>query len=100
MEKYEISKDILVAHDVSRTKDGFFKFEHEWMDGEEADLDTDQDVFVDADALWTCDLRHREFKDSEQKIEVMPWSLEGHHCVECRYGSNLTCICRYQDHGS
>ena len=37
------------------------------MDGEEADLDTDQDVFVDADALWTCDLRHREFKDSEQK---------------------------------
>lgn len=67
LEKYEISKDILVAHDVSRTKDGFFKFEHEWMDGEEADLDTDQDVFVDADALWTCDLRHREFKDSEQK---------------------------------
>ena len=66
LEKYEISKDILVAHDVIRTKDGFFRFEHEWLDGKDADLEVEQDVVVDADALWTSDLRQRDFKDAEQ----------------------------------
>lgn len=67
LEKYEISKDILVAHDVIRTKDGYFRFEHEWLGGTDADLETEQDVIVDADALWTSDLRHQDFKETEQK---------------------------------
>ena len=63
---YQVAKDILVAHDVLRTSDGFFKFEHEWLVGESSDLSLDQDVLISADELWTSDLRQREFKEVEQ----------------------------------
>lgn len=66
LENYQISKDILVAQEVSRTKEGFFRFEHDWLDGKDTDLEMEQDVLVDADALWTSDLRHRDFKNTEQ----------------------------------
>ena len=67
LENYQISKDILVAHEVVRTKDGFFKFEHEWLEGKDSDLSLDQDVLISADELWTSDLRQRDFKEVEQK---------------------------------
>ncbi len=67
LEKYKIAKDILVAHDVERTKDGFFKFEHEWLDGKDSELSLDQDVLLSADELWTSDLRQLEFKEIERK---------------------------------
>jgi len=67
LERYEISKDILVAGEVERTKDGFFKFEHNWLVGKDSDLSLDQDVLLSADELWTSDLRQREFIDVEQK---------------------------------
>ena len=67
LENYQVSKDILVAHEVVRTKDGFFKFEHEWLEGKDSDLSLDQDVLISADELWTCDLRQRDFKEVEQK---------------------------------
>jgi len=66
LEHYQIAKDILVAHDVMRTNDGFFKFEHEWLVGKDSDLSLDQDALIPADALWTSDLRHRDFKEVEQ----------------------------------
>ena len=67
LENYQISKDILVADDVSRTSDGFFKFEHQWLEGKDSDLSLDQDVLLSADELWTSDLRQRDFKEVEQK---------------------------------
>ncbi len=67
LENYEIAKDILVAGDVDRTNDGFFKFEHEWLDGKDSGLSLDQEVLMAADELWTSDLRQKEFKDVEQK---------------------------------
>ena len=67
LERYKISKDILVSGEVERTKDGFFKFEHNWLDGKDVDLSPEQDHFLSADDLWTCDLRQSGFKDFEQK---------------------------------
>ena len=67
LENYQIAKDILVARDVERTKDGFFRFEHEWLDGKDSELSLDQDVLLAADELWSSDLRQREFKEFEQK---------------------------------
>ncbi|MEJ6522786.1 MAG: hypothetical protein QNL65_01305 [Opitutales bacterium] len=67
LEKYEIVKDILVANEVERTKDGFFRFEHDWLEGKDSDLALDQDILLSADELWTCDLRQREFIEVEQK---------------------------------
>ena len=42
LEDYEVVPDILIAGDAERQKDGFFKFEHEWMDGDNPDLELDQ----------------------------------------------------------
>ena len=67
LENYEIAKDILVADEVERTKDGFFRFEHNWLEGKDSDLSLDQDVLISADDLWTSDLRQREFIEVEQK---------------------------------
>ena len=67
LENYQISKDILIADDVYRTSDGFFKFEHQWLEGKDSDLSLDQDVLLSADELWTSDLRQRDFKEVEQK---------------------------------
>jgi hypothetical protein len=67
LENYQISKDILIADDVYRTSDGFFKFEHQWLEGKDSDLSLDQDVLLSADELWTSDLRQRDFKEIEQK---------------------------------
>ena len=67
LERYKISKDILVSGEVERTKDGFFKFEHNWLDGKDVDLSPDPDHFLSADDLWTCDLRQSGFKDFERK---------------------------------
>lgn len=67
LENYEITKDILVADEVERTKDGFFRFEHNWLEGKDSDLSLDQDVLISADDLWTSDLRQREFIEFEQK---------------------------------
>ena len=67
LENYKIAKDILVARDVERTKDGFFRFEHELLDGKESGLSLDQEVLLAADELWSSDLRQLEFKEVEQK---------------------------------
>jgi len=67
LKKFEIEPDILVLEEFSRTKDGFFKFEHRWMEGSHATLELEQDVMLAADELWKVDLRPPLFKDTEQK---------------------------------
>jgi len=65
--KYEIEPDILVLEEFSRTKDGFFKFDHRWMEGKDSSLELEQDVMLAADELWKVDLRPPLFKGTEQK---------------------------------
>jgi hypothetical protein len=67
LEKFEIEPDILVLEEFSRTKDGFFKFEHRWLEGSHASLELEQDVMLAADELWKVDLRPPLFKGTEQK---------------------------------
>jgi hypothetical protein len=67
LEKFEIETDILVLEEFSRTKDGFFKFNHRWMEGKDASLELEQDVMLPADELWKVDLRPPLFKGTEQK---------------------------------
>ena len=84
LEKYEVVPDILMAGEVERQKDGFFKFEHEWMDGSSPDLELDQEITLDAEELWNSDLRSVEFKQFERKRRstgrkrwkaTMAWSI-------------------------
>ena len=63
---YEIKSDILVAGEVERQKDGVFKFEHEWFQGDDPSLDFEQDVFIDSEELWTIDIRSPYFKKEEK----------------------------------
>ena len=70
LENHEVIPDILIAGEVTRQKDGFFKFEHEWMDGKSPSLELDQDVVLDAEELWNTDLRSVEFKKSERKTRA------------------------------
>ena len=65
LEKYEIIQGILVAGDVNRQKDGFFKFEHEWKNGTSNHFD--EDILLDGEILWQADLRSQEFTKSETK---------------------------------
>jgi len=67
LEQFELEPDILVLDEFSRTKDGFFKFEHTWLDGNDPSLELQQDVMLEADELWKVDLRPPLFKGSEQK---------------------------------
>ena len=67
LEKFEIEPDILFLEEFSRTKDGFFKFEHRWIEGKDASLELEQDVMLPADELWKVDLRPPLFKGIEQK---------------------------------
>ena len=67
VENHEIVPDILVAGEIERLKDGFFLFEHEWMEGKNPSLEIDQSVKISSDQLWTVDLRANDFKKSEIK---------------------------------
>ena len=67
LEKFELEPDILVLDEFARTKDGFFKFEHTWLEGKDASLELEQDVMLEADELWKVDLRPPLFKGTEQK---------------------------------
>jgi hypothetical protein len=66
-DNYDILSDILVAGDVDRQKDGVFKFEHEWLQGDDPSLDLEQNVFIDSEELWTIDIRSPSFKSEERK---------------------------------
>jgi hypothetical protein len=67
VENHDIVPDILVAGEIERLKDGFFLFEHEWMEGKNPSLEIDQSVKISSDRLWTVDLRANDFKKSEIK---------------------------------
>ena len=64
---HEVFSDILVAGEVERLKDGYFLFEHEWLDGQNPNLEIDQNVKISGDKLWTVDIRANDFKNSEIK---------------------------------
>ena len=66
-ENYEILSDILVAGEVDRQKDGLFKFDHEWLQGDDPGLDLDQNLLTDSEELWTIDIRSPSFKKEERK---------------------------------
>lgn len=66
-ENYEILSDILVAGEIDRQKDGFFKFDHEWLQGDDPSLDLDQNLLTDSEELWTIDIRSPSFKKEERK---------------------------------
>lgn len=66
-ENYEIVPDILVAGEIEKQKDGKFKFEHEWFQGDDPNLDLDQNVYLDAEDLWKIDLRSPLFIKEERK---------------------------------
>ncbi len=67
LQNYEVEPDVLVLEEFSRTKDGFFKFEHQWLEGRDPSLLLDQTVHLAADELWKVDLRPPLYKGSEQK---------------------------------
>lgn len=62
---HEVFSDILVAGEVERLKDGHFLFEHEWLDGQNPNLEIDQNVKISGDKLWTVDIRANDFKNTE-----------------------------------
>lgn len=66
-ENYEILSDILVAGEIDRQKDGLFKFDHEWLQGDDPGLDLDQNLLTDSEELWTIDIRSPSFKKEERK---------------------------------
>lgn len=66
-ENYEILSDILVAGEIDRQKDGIFKFDHEWLQGDDPGLDLDQNLLTDSEELWTIDIRSPSFKKEEKK---------------------------------
>ena len=57
--------EILVAGDVTRSGDGVFAFENEWLDSDHAELD--QAVSVPGEELWSFDVRPLDFKLQERK---------------------------------
>ena len=66
-ENYEILSDILVSGEIDRQKDGLFKFDHEWLQGDDPSLDLDQNLLTDSEELWTIDIRSPSFKKEERK---------------------------------
>lgn len=67
LERYEVSPDILVTGEVSRTKDGFFHFEHQWLEGMDPTLELEQETTISAASLWDVDLRPPPYKFYERK---------------------------------
>lgn len=67
LENFEILPDILVAGEIEKLKDGNFKFEHEWLHGDNPNLELEQDNFLDSEDLWKVDLRSSSFKTDERK---------------------------------
>lgn len=67
LEAFEVETDILVLEEFSRTKEGFFKFEHRWLEGNDPSLELDQTIMLPANELWKVDVRPPLFKDTEQK---------------------------------
>lgn len=71
---FEEVQEVLVAGDVSRTNNGFFRFENEWLSEDNTELA--DAVEIPADDLWTFDLRPEEFKLDEQKrrkLSALRW---------------------------
>ena len=67
LERYEVSPDILVTGEVSRMKDGFFHFEHQWLEGMDPTLELEQETTISAASLWDVDLRPPPYKFYERK---------------------------------
>ena len=67
LEHFEVQHDVLIAGEVNRSKDGYFQFEHEWMEGKDPELELEQDVSISAEELWDVDLRPLSYKFSERK---------------------------------
>jgi hypothetical protein len=65
LQRFEISPQIVVTGQVSRTNDGFFDFEHFVEDSDEENP-PDEIVHLPAELLWDCDVRSLAFKQSEQ----------------------------------
>ena len=58
-------QDVLSAGEVSRTNNGFFKFESEWWDSDNPQLI--EPVVISAEELWSFDVRPSDFKVQERK---------------------------------
>ena len=58
-------QDVLSAGEVSRTNNGFFKFENEWWDSDNPELI--EPVVISAEELWSFDVRPSDFKVQERK---------------------------------
>ncbi|MEC7542651.1 MAG: hypothetical protein VX479_03300, partial [Verrucomicrobiota bacterium] len=67
LERYEVSPDILVTGEVSRMKDGFFHFEHQWLEGKDPNLELEQETTISGASLWDVDLRPPPYKFYERK---------------------------------
>ncbi len=67
LERFEVSPDILVTGEVSRMKDGFFHFEHQWLEGNDPTLELEQETSICGDFLWNMDLRPPSYKFHELK---------------------------------
>ena len=67
LERYEVSPDILVTGEVSRMKDGFFHFEHQWLEGKDPTLELEQETTISGASLWDVDLRPPPYKFYERK---------------------------------
>ena len=65
LELFEIEPVVYVTGDARRANDGTFHFEHFTAGGDSDDLPSET-TKIDADLLWTCDVRSGEFKVSEQ----------------------------------
>jgi hypothetical protein len=58
-------QEVLIAGEVSRTSNGFFKFENEWWNTDNPELR--QPVVISAEELWSFDVRPSDFKVQERK---------------------------------
>jgi hypothetical protein len=65
LSRFDHIQDVLIAGEVSRTKNGFFKFENEWWNTENPELT--EAVVISAEELWSFDVRPSDFKVQERK---------------------------------
>ncbi len=62
---FERIEEILTTGEVNRTGDGVFRFQNEWLDASQPELD--QTVSIRGEDLWKYDLRPLDFKLDERK---------------------------------
>lgn len=62
---FEHIQDVLFAGEVTRTSNGFFRFENEWWNTDNPELI--EAVVISAEELWSFDVRPSDFKVQERK---------------------------------